>query len=228
MRPEVRVADGSRRRPDRLAAALAAGFIVLLLATELVLSLPDETSTASSVTAFYAQHRTVIVILQLLGFAAAALFGAYAWRLRSVDRLVSWAGVMTALCALVPGLITLVIALVADPADPTSVARWNSLEPRGDDVLFLGVLLFAAAVTVRLGRRIPALGVLGLLVAITCLARLILEAAGHRRGAFEAAGPLAFIILVAVMAVLSFRGVLGADTPQPAHDARPPDWKRKA
>ena len=61
--------------------------------------------------------------------------------------MVSWAGVMTALCALVPGLITLVIALVADPADPTSVARWNSLEPRGDDVLFLGVLLFAVAVT---------------------------------------------------------------------------------
>jgi hypothetical protein len=36
-------------RPDRLAAALAAGFIVLLLATELVLSLPDESASAPKV-----------------------------------------------------------------------------------------------------------------------------------------------------------------------------------
>jgi hypothetical protein len=41
----------------------------------------------------------------------------------------------------------------------------------------------------------------------------VLEAAGGRRGPLEAVGPLLFVILIAVMAVLSFLGILrpGAD-----------------
>src|SRR5215217_4300191 len=125
------VAGDAGRRPDRLGAALAAGFIVLLLATELVLTLPDVADSASSVANFYAAHRSFIVILQALGLVAAGLFGAYAWRLRSVDRVVAAAGLLAAVCALVPGLITAVIALVADPVNPSAAARWNSFEPRG-------------------------------------------------------------------------------------------------
>jgi hypothetical protein len=207
---ETPVADDAGRRPDRLGAALAGGFIVLLLATELVLTLPDVADSASSVTDFYIAHRTLIVILQVLGFVAAGLFGAYAWRLRSVDRVVATAGLVTAVCALLPGLITIVIALVADPTSPAAAVRWNSLEPRGDDVLFVGILLFATAVTVRLGRRFPLLGVLAAVVALSCLIRLVLEASGRNRGALESIGPLSFIVLVGVMAVLSLRGVLGS------------------
>jgi hypothetical protein len=203
-------AGDAGRRPDRLGAALAAGFIVLLLATELVLTLPDVADSASSVANFYAAHRSFIVILQALGFVAAGLFGAYAWRLRSVDRVVAAAGLLAAVCALVPGLITVVIALVADPVSPSAAARWNRFEPRGDDVLFVGILLFATAVAVRLGRRIPLLGVLAAVVALSCLIRLVLEASGQSRGALESIGPLSFIVLVAVMAVLSLRGVLSS------------------
>jgi len=209
--------NDSGRRPDRLGAGLAAGFIVLLLATELVLSLPDETATPSSVATFYARHRAFIMVLQFLGFVAAVLFGGYAWRLRSIDRVVSWAGLITALCALVPGSVTLMIAVVADPADPASAAGWNSLEPRGDDILFIGILVFAVAVAVRLGRGIPLLGVLGLVVSLACLVRLIREAAGHSRGVLESVGPLSFVVLVGAMAVLSYRGILGSQTgPRPA------------
>ena len=210
MASETPVADDAGRRPDRLGAALAGGFIVLLLATELVLTLPDVADSASSVTDFYVAHRTLIVILQVLGFVAAGLFGAYAWRLRSVDRVVATAGLVTAVCALLPGLITIVIALVADPTSPAAAARWNSLEPRGDDVLFVGIFLFATAVTVRLGRRFPLLGVLAAVVALSCLIRLVLEASGRNRAALESIGPLSFIVLLGVMAVLSLRGVLGS------------------
>ena len=80
--------SNSGRRPDRLAAALAAAFILLLLATEFVLTLPDVTDSASTVAQFYAEHRTLIITLQVLGFVDAALLGAYAWRLRTVDRIV--------------------------------------------------------------------------------------------------------------------------------------------
>jgi hypothetical protein len=202
------VAHNSDRTPDRLAGTLAGAFVVLLLATELVLSLPDETASADDVATFYAAHRAFIIILQVLGFGAAVLLGGYAWRLRKVDRVVSAAGMIMSVCSLVPGLITLMIAVVADPGDPAPADRWNQLEPRGDDILFVGVLLFAAAIALRLGRRLMALGVLAMIVAIGCLIRLVFEAAGVSRGPLDALVPLSFLVLMAVLAALSFLGVL--------------------
>ena len=202
------------RTPDRLAAGLAVAFIVLLLATELVLTLPDEADSPAIVARFYTEHRTFIIALQLLGILDTLLLGGYAWRLRSVDRSVAGAGLLMALCALAPTMITLVLAIVADPARPQTAARWNILEPRGDDILFVGIVVFASTIAVRLGRNNPALGVLALIVAVACLLRLILEAAGKSRGALEAVGPLLFVVLIATMAVLSFRGVLRADPRQ--------------
>ena len=107
-------------------------------------------------------------------------------------------------------MITLVLAIVADPAHTDTAAGWNMLEPRGDDILFAGIVVFASTVAVRLGRNNPALGVLALVVAVACLLRLVLEAAGKSRGTLEAVGPLLFLVLIATMAVLSFRGVLRA------------------
>jgi uncharacterized membrane protein len=202
------LANESVRKPDRAAGALAAGFVVLLLATEAVLTLPDETANPGTVAFFYATHRAFIIILQLLGVVAAALLGGYAWRLRSVDRVVSAAGMIMAGCGLIPSLITLVIAIVADPSDPSAAGRWNVLEPRGDDILFVGIVLFACAVAIRLGRRLPALGVLALFVAVSSLIRLVLEIAGNSRGPLDAIGPLSFVLLIAVMAILSFLGLL--------------------
>jgi hypothetical protein len=202
------------RTPDRLAAGLAFAFIVLLLATELVLTLPDKADSPASVAQFYTEHRAFIIALQLLGVVAALLLGGYAWRLRSVDRLVAGAGLLLAFCALAPTMITLVLAIVADPAHSEVAARWNMLEPRGDDILFVGIMVFASTVAVRLRRNNPALGVLALIVAVACLLRLILEATGKSRGALEAAGPLLFVVLIATMAALSFRGLLRADPRQ--------------
>ena len=206
------VARTSHRTPDRVAASLAAGFVVLLLATEAVLTLPAESDPASRVATFYASHRAFIIILQVLGFVAALLLGGYAWRLRRVDRVVSVAGMIMAVCSLVPGLITVVIAVVADPNHPASAGRWNLLEPRGDDVLFVGIVVFATAVALRLGRSLAALGILALLVAIACLTRLLLELAGIDQGPLDAVGPVLFLVLIAVMAVLSLRGILRTDS----------------
>ena len=211
-----RIPKKSVRKPDRVAGAVAAGFVVLLLATELVLTLPDEGNDPLLVANFYAAHRGFVIILQVLGLLAAALLGAYAWRLRVVDRVVAAAGMIMALCSLVPGLITLVIAVVADPDHPAPAGVWNALEPRGDDILFVGIVVFAGAgaVALRLGRSVPALGVLAGLVAVSCLARLTLEIVGKSRGALEAVGPLLFVVLIAAMAVLSFLGILdGAQAP---------------
>jgi hypothetical protein len=90
------------RTPDRLAAGLAFAFIVLLLATELVLTLPDEADSPSFVAQFYTEHRAFIIALQVLGVVEALLLGGYAWRLRPVDRLVAGAGLLMAFCTLAP------------------------------------------------------------------------------------------------------------------------------
>ena len=110
-------------------------------------------------------------------------------------------------------MITLVLAIVADPACPQTAARWNILEPRGDDILFVGIVVFApdhcgsprhkqssAGRIGDRGGRVPAPS--------------HTEAAGKSRGALEAVGPLLFVVLIATMAVLSFRGVLRADPRQ--------------
>jgi hypothetical protein len=205
------------RTPDRFAAGLAFAFIGLLLATELVLTLPDEADSPVFVVRFYTEHRALVIALQVLGVIDALLLGGYAWRLRSVDRFVAWAGLLMALCAIAPTMITLVLAIIADPAHTETAAGWNMLEPRGDDILFVGIVVFATTVAVRLGRNNAALGVLALIVALACLLRLILEAAGKTRGALEAVGPLLFVVLIATMAVMSFRGVLRASPRQLHH-----------
>ena len=54
---------------------------------------------------------------------------------------------------------------------------------------------------------------LALLVALGCLTRLILEAVGTDRGPLDAVVPLSFLALMAVMAALSFLGVLRTGYP---------------
>jgi hypothetical protein len=206
--PSPSVATRRDRDPDRLGALLAAGFIVLLLATESMLTLPDESADDSAVATFYSTHSAFIIALQVVGFLAAGLLAAYSWRLRAVDRVVGTAGLLVSLAALAPGLVTLILAVIADPSDPGRAGQVNQFEPRADDVLFVGILIFAVAVCVRLGRGHPALGVLGAVVALSCLARLVFEIAGRVGGPLEMVAPLSFLLLVAVLALSSFRGTL--------------------
>lgn len=192
---------------DRAGALLAAGFVLLLLASEGALSLPDEQDGDAFVARFYADHRVTIVVLQVVGFVAAGLLAAYALRLRRVDAGVGAAGLVTAALACAPGLVTIVLAVVADPGSPARAGVWNQREPRADDLLFVGIVAFGLAVAVQL-RHHRVVAAVGGLTALLCTARLGMEASGQPRGAFESLGPLGFVLLVAVLGVLSWRGGL--------------------
>ena len=165
------VADPGRR-PDRLGAALAAGFIVLLLATELVLTLPDVADSPSSVANFYVAHRLIIVILQAFGFIAAGLFGAYAWRLRSVDRVVGAAGLVTAVCALVPGPHHRGDRPCRRPREPPvprlAGTAWS---PVAMTSCLSGSCSSPQLSRFDSGEEAPLLGVLAAVVALSCLIR---------------------------------------------------------
>jgi hypothetical protein len=210
-RPREAGAASHAGRRDVRGALLALAFVVLLSASEAALTLPDETAGDSVVASFYARHRVAIVVLQLVGLAAAGLLAAYAARLRRVDAVVGAAGLLTAVLACAPSLVTLLLALVADPANPSTVGTWNALGPRADDLLFVGITVFGAAVAFRPPFH-PAVRGLGAIVALLCAARLVLEAAGQARGSFDSLGPISFVLLVAALGVLSATGRL---TPGP-------------
>src|SRR3954467_13903706 len=159
----------SDRIVDRTAGWLGVAFLVTLLASEAALSLPDEHATASAVASFYAGHRPVILVLEAAGGVPAALLAAFAWRLRVLSHGVCLAGLVLAVTTLAPTSVTMLLVLTADPGRPARAHSYNQLEPRGDDLLFVGVTVFAVAVLMALGRRPRWLGALAGLVAICCL-----------------------------------------------------------
>jgi hypothetical protein len=204
----------SERIVDRTAGWLGVAFLIALLASEAALSLPDEHATAQTVATFYATHRAVVIVLQFVGFLSAALLALFAWRLRVFNPGVAMAGLVLAVTALAPGLITVVLALAADPRHPATAGAYNGFESRGDDLLFAGVTLFAVAVVLTRGRSPHWLRVVAATVALCCLLRLALEALGRPRGVLDALAPLSFLVLVAALTWLSFRGF----PPAPATD----------
>jgi amino acid transporter len=196
----------SRWPVDRTAGWLGAAFLITLLASEAALSLPDEQSPAATVAAFYAQHRSVIIGLQVVGFGSCALLALFALRLRKVDRGAAVAGVVLSAAALAPGLITVALAIAADPQNPSTADTLNHLEPRGDDLLFLGITVFAGVIAVRVGRSPLWVGIVAAVVALTCVLRLAFEILGRPRGLLDSLAPITFLVLVAALVFLRFRG----------------------
>ena len=195
---------------DRAAGWVGPAFLVLLLASEIALSLPDEHASAAAVATFYAAHWAVIIGLQVAGFAGSALLALFAWRLRMISPGIAAAGFILAVTTLMPALITLLLAVVADPTRPTTAGTLNHWEPRGDDLLFVGVTLFAATLLPFLGRPPRWLGVLAGIVAMFCLLRFALELLGRPRRAIDALAPISFLVLIAALTWLSFRGLPAA------------------
>jgi FtsH-binding integral membrane protein len=196
----------SRWPVDRTAGWLGAAFLITLLGSEAALSLPDEQAAAATVATFYTDHRSVIIVLQVVGFVSCALLALFALRLHQIDRGVAVAGVILAVAALAPGLITVALAIAADPQNPSTADTLNRLEPRGDDLLFIGIALFAVVVAVRLGRSPLWVGIVAAVVALTCVLRLALEVLGRPRGFLDSLAPITFLVLVAALVWLRFRG----------------------
>ncbi len=198
-------------RGDRVGGWCGIGFVVTLLASEAALTLPDESASAARVAEFYAAHRTTVIVLQLVGLVAAALLAIFAVRLRAFNNVIGNCMLAVAIAGCLPGLATIVLALVADPASPDAAGTWNQFLPRTDDLLFAVAMVFGASVVrLRLIHRWVAM--FGGLLAVLCLLRLIDEAV-LGRGTFDSLAPIALIVLVLMLAVLSLRGQLGASAP---------------
>jgi hypothetical protein len=144
------------------------------------------------------------------------------WRLRVIGPGVAGAGLVLAVTTVAPALITLLLAVVADPARPAAAGMLEQWEPRGDDLLFVGVTLYAATLLPFLGRPPRWLGVLAGIVAVCCLLRFALELLGRPRAAVDALAPVSFLVLVAALTRLSFPGLPTATCDSRDGDVRQP------
>jgi hypothetical protein len=187
---------------DWAAGLLGWGFVATLLVSEAALTLPDATASGAAVVEFYASHRLAVIVIQVIGFAAATLLALLVRQLRGLGRPVTVTGIAVAVVALTPGLLTVALATVTDQQRADTFNQWL---PRTDDVLFLAIIAFAVAVAVRLWRSPTWLAALATATALLGVTRLVLEAAGTAEGVLSSLAPIAFLVLIATLATVAWR-----------------------
>ena len=178
-------------------------FVLLLLVSAGMASVPDGGDVVTRVRAFYAAHTGVVLVAQVVGLAAAVVFALFARALsasapqRGSAGLRRW-GYAVAVAAAVTVLPVLALCAVAAHASRRTV---HGLAVAGD---WTDVLLFAAIAgfCIAVARTSPRTGLrtLAAVVAALAAARAVLLGVGATR--LELVAPLAFVVLVLTLSWL--------------------------
>lgn len=196
--------DVGRPGPGRATAYWAVAFVLLLLVSAGMVTVPGADHSVAFVRRFYEVNRTVIVIAQVIGLAAAVAFLPFA---RGLQRQ-AWVGrspwvfaggVAVTLAAVLAGVPPLLLCVVARTAGSGTISSLAAASDLVDVVLFLAITAFAVAVAVAVDTTgVQALaGVVALLSAV----RAVLVLTGG--GALELVAPVAFLVLVLCLAYRS-------------------------
>jgi len=188
----------------RAAGAWGIAFVVLLLGSAAMVSLPTGAETGEKIASFYKTNGSVIVAQQILGMIALAPFVAFALSLSSNRWLKPVVAVFVGF-ELMTNVVPLVI--VAASSAPTAHAL-TVVEDLADAALFASAAGFAVVATAedRLWLR-----AVGIAVALACVARAI--AGVLHINALDLVAPLA---LIAFVLVLSVRKLLRGHRPMTA------------
>ena len=170
----------------RAAGGWGIAFVVLLLVSSALASLPTAADSAAAIAAFYRDHASIVVVQQVVGVVALVplvLFGISLppnrWLKPALFLLVG--------VELVTQIVPLLIL-----ASPGSAQALTSVEDLADAVLFVTVALFVLAATLGQPRwmRVGAY-----VVAAACLLRAV------GVSVFALAAPLLFLALIVIMCV---------------------------
>jgi hypothetical protein len=168
-------------------------FVVLLVASAAMVSVPTAADSGDRITAFYREHGPFIAIQQVIGVIALAAFILFALSLPPNRwlRLTLW--VLVAL-ELVTNIVPLLILIAA--RSPDAAHTWTSVEDIADDLFSIAIALFVAAATISqpLWMRI-----VGYAVAAVNVLRGVGDPLGYT--ALDAIAPLAFVAFVLVFSV---------------------------
>ena len=181
-------------------------FVVLLLVSAGMATVPGGDDPVAFVRRFYEAHRAVVVTAQVVGLAAAVTFIPFADGLQRQDwvgrtPLVRRCGLAVAAAGVLAGVPPLVLCAVAGSAGSDVVSTLATASDLVDVVLVTAIAAFAAAVAASVERTW--LRVLAVAVALTCAVRAVLVLVGGE--ALALAEPLAFLVLVLALAVECWR-----------------------
>jgi len=175
-------------------------FVILLLVSAAMVSLPTAAERGDRITAFYKAHQQVIVWQQIIGTLALLPFLAFAAALsrwaRMDGRRNRWlmpAAGLVALATVATSLVAVAMALMPD-LSPALAHQLTVIEDLADSVLFASLAGFVLATSTGAPVWVRALAVL---VAIASLARAVLSPFGVT--VLDVAAPpavLAFLLLM--------------------------------
>jgi len=175
-------------------------FVILLLVSAAMVSLPTAAEPGDRIAAFYSAHHQVIVWQQIVGTLALLPFLAFAAALsrwaRMDGRRNRWlmpAAGLVALATVATSLVAVAMALMPD-LSPALAHQLTVIEDLADSVLFASLAGFVLATSTGAPAWVRALAVL---VAIASLARAVLSPLGVT--VLDVAAPpavLAFLLLM--------------------------------
>ena len=177
----------------RAAGAWGIAFVVLLLVSAAMLSVPTAAESGSQIVAFYSAHAQLMVIQQVVGVLALGAFIAFALSLPPNRwlRLALWAFVAT---ELVTNAIPLLIVLTNPGADTAHTLTF--VEDLADSAFFISIALFASAATLGAPTW---LRIVGYLIALASVIRAVGSPLGMT--ALDQVAPLAFVVFVLVLSI---------------------------
>ena len=179
-------------------------FLVLLLLSAGMASVPDGTDSPTVVRHFYTAHAGVIVVAQVVALAASAVFVPFVLTLRRGSGAgrpgseVEVAGLVVAGASVLTVVPVLWLVVVADTAARADLHGLTVAGDLTDVVLFLAIAVWSAML-VRASSTV-AFRVLAGIVGVLSLARAVFLLA--RSSALEVVGPTAFLVLVLVLSTL--------------------------
>jgi hypothetical protein len=192
-------------------------FVVLLLVSAGMATVPGRDDTVSAVRQFYSDNEGVVVVSQILGLLAAATFVPFVLRLQRQLRtgvsprpLVALLGVGISAAAAVTAVPPLLLCWTADSGSNGQVSALAQASDLTDVLLFAAIACWAVAVLVS--ASMVALRVIAALVMASCAARAILILAGS--DALTVVAPITFLVLVATLCLVALRTSSGVRVPQ--------------
>ena len=172
-------------------------FVLLLLVSAGMVTVPGESNGVAFVRSFYEDNRSVIVVSQVIGLVAAVAFFVFArglqhreWVGRAPWVFVCGSGV--AVAAVLAGVPPLVLCVLARSGAANTISTLATASDLVDVVLFAAIAAFAVSVTVAVGTTW--LRALAAVVAVISGVRAVIVLTGG--SALELAGPIAFIVLI--------------------------------
>jgi hypothetical protein len=177
----------------RAAGGWGIAFVVLLLVSAAMVSLPTAAETGGRIAAFYAAHGQLIVLQQIVGLLALAPFIAFGLSL-APNRWLRPALWTFVVCELATNLVPLVIVAAKPSADATHSLTF--VEDLADAALFISVALFVTASTLT---EPMWLRLTGYVVAAACVIRAVASPFGV--AALDQIAPLIFVAFVLVLSI---------------------------